>query len=114
MRRWVIGTLGVGEPGHVEATGLTSPDPVTLHQAFRRFVNEGFSACAIEASSIGLAEHRLAAARIDVADDAEVGDRDDRDLRIHHRIENCPDFPHTRSITMAIPCPTPMHIVARA
>jgi len=70
----VIGTLGVGEPpggagreGHVEHTGLTTPDPVTLHGAFRNFVDLGFTACALEASSIGIAEHRLAAARIDVA-----------------------------------------------
>ncbi|MDP1937525.1 MAG: UDP-N-acetylmuramoyl-L-alanyl-D-glutamate--2,6-diaminopimelate ligase [Hylemonella sp.] len=77
----VIGTLGIGEPppaapstggepptaGTLESTGLTTPDPVTLHQAFRRFVDQGFAACALEASSIGLAEHRLVAARIDVA-----------------------------------------------
>ena len=78
----VIGTLGVGEPpvdnqsggkggaetaGAVTSTGLTTPDPVTLHGAFRSFVDMGFSACALEASSIGLAEYRLAAARIDVA-----------------------------------------------
>jgi len=70
----VIGTLGVGEPpagsdaaGQLTSTGLTTPDPVTLHGAFRSFVDLGFSACALEASSIGLAEHRLAAARIDVA-----------------------------------------------
>jgi UDP-N-acetylmuramoyl-L-alanyl-D-glutamate--2,6-diaminopimelate ligase len=72
----VIGTLGVGEPptqagadaaGAVTHTGLTTPDPVTLHGAFRSFVDLGFAACALEASSIGLAEHRLAAARIDVA-----------------------------------------------
>ncbi len=63
----VIGTLGVGEPDRVEATGLTTPDPVTLHQAFRGFVDLGFSACALEASSIGLVEQRLNAARIDVA-----------------------------------------------
>jgi UDP-N-acetylmuramoyl-L-alanyl-D-glutamate--2,6-diaminopimelate ligase len=63
----VIGTLGVGEPDKVEATGLTTPDPVTLHQAFRGFVDLGFSACALEASSIGLVEQRLNAARIDVA-----------------------------------------------
>ena len=80
----VIGTLGVGEPpsrvshgtggdaagtgaGGITHTGLTTPDPVTLHAAFRNFVDLGFSACALEASSIGLAEHRLAAARIDVA-----------------------------------------------
>jgi UDP-N-acetylmuramoyl-L-alanyl-D-glutamate--2,6-diaminopimelate ligase len=63
----VIGTLGVGEPGDVTHTGLTTPDPVTLHGAFRSFVDLGFSACALEASSIGIVEHRLAAARIDVA-----------------------------------------------
>ncbi len=63
----VIGTLGVGEPDQVESTGLTTPDPVTLHQAFRGFVDLGFSACALEASSIGIVEQRLNAARIDVA-----------------------------------------------
>ena len=69
----VIGTLGVGQPpvadrvGEVTHTGLTTPDPVTLHGAFRQFVDQGFAACALEASSIGLVEHRLNAARIDVA-----------------------------------------------
>ncbi|RVT53585.1 UDP-N-acetylmuramoyl-L-alanyl-D-glutamate--2,6-diaminopimelate ligase [Rubrivivax albus] len=63
----VIGTLGVGEPGAVDATGLTTPDPVTLHAAFKRFADTGFAACALEASSIGLDEHRLDAAPIDVA-----------------------------------------------
>lgn len=72
----VVGTLGVGQPpipgvggdaGDVTHTGLTTPDPVTLHGAFRQFVDQGFAACALEASSIGLVEHRLNAARIDVA-----------------------------------------------
>ncbi len=63
----VIGTLGVGEPGKVEATGLTTPDPVTLHGTLRRMADEGFVACALEASSIGLNEHRLDALRIGVA-----------------------------------------------
>ena len=64
----VIGTLGIGEPPHaVEFTGLTTPDPVTLHRALRRFADQGYSACAMEASSIGIAEHRLAAARIKLA-----------------------------------------------
>ena len=66
-RSGVIGTLGVGEPGAVDFTGLTTPDPVTLHAAFRRFADAGFAACALEASSIGLDEHRLDAAQIDVA-----------------------------------------------
>lgn len=70
----VIGTLGVGEPptrlqpdANVQATGLTTPDPVTLHAAFRRFADAGFAACAMEASSIGIVERRLDAARIAVA-----------------------------------------------
>ena len=70
----VVGTLGVGEPptanqpdASVVATGLTTPDPVALQAAFRRFADSGFSACAIEASSIGLTEHRLAGTRIRVA-----------------------------------------------
>jgi UDP-N-acetylmuramoyl-L-alanyl-D-glutamate--2,6-diaminopimelate ligase len=74
----VMGTLGigeppraapgtVGEPGHVEHTGLTTPDPVTLHAAFRRFADAGFAACALEASSIGIVDHRLDGTKIDVA-----------------------------------------------
>jgi UDP-N-acetylmuramoyl-L-alanyl-D-glutamate--2,6-diaminopimelate ligase len=69
----VIGTLGVGEPAlpgraaEIEFTGLTTPDPVTLHAALRRFVDAGFAACAIEASSIGIAEQRLAGLWVAVA-----------------------------------------------
>ena len=63
----VVGTLGVGEPGQVQSTGLTTPDPVTLHAALRGMVDQGFAACALEASSIGLVEHRLDALRIRLA-----------------------------------------------
>ena len=65
----VMGTLGTGEPGEgqTQATGLTTPDAVAVHAALRDFADRGFSACALEASSIGLAEHRLAAVAIDVA-----------------------------------------------
>ena len=63
----VVGTLGVGEPGDVRATGLTTPDPTLLHASLRGFVDQGFAACALEASSIGLAEHRLEGTHIDVA-----------------------------------------------
>lgn len=64
----VIGTLGIGEPlANIASTGLTTPDPVTLQQALRRFADEGFAACAIEASSIGIVEQRLAGTRIAVA-----------------------------------------------
>jgi UDP-N-acetylmuramyl-tripeptide synthetase len=65
----VIGTLGVGQPGGAGfvPTGLTTPDPVTLHGTFRQFVKQGLKAAAIEASSIGIEEKRLDAARITVA-----------------------------------------------
>jgi UDP-N-acetylmuramyl-tripeptide synthetase len=70
----VVGTLGVGEPpsaatpaASVLSTGLTTPDPVTLQTAFRRFVDSGFAACAIEASSIGIVEQRMAGTHVDVA-----------------------------------------------
>lgn len=63
----VIGTLGVGVPPVVVPTGLTTPDPVTLHATFGDFVQRGFKAAAIEASSIGVSEQRLAGATIAVA-----------------------------------------------
>ncbi len=63
----LVGTLGIGVPPDVESTGLTTPDPVQLQRAFARFAADGCGACAIEASSIGLAEQRLAGTRIRVA-----------------------------------------------
>ncbi|MEP7302876.1 MAG: bifunctional UDP-N-acetylmuramoyl-L-alanyl-D-glutamate--2,6-diaminopimelate ligase MurE/UDP-N-acetylmuramoyl-tripeptide--D-alanyl-D-alanine ligase MurF [Caldimonas sp.] len=84
-RSAVIGTLGVGEPPRIGgparpagapadvplaelvATGLTTPDPITLQTALADFVARGFAGCAIEASSIGIAEHRLAGTRVAVA-----------------------------------------------
>ena len=67
QRCGVVGTLGVGEPGALDYTGLTTPDPVRLQQAFRAMADQGFAACAIEASSIGIVEHRLAGTQIRVA-----------------------------------------------
>ena len=66
-RAGVIGTLGIGEPPDVQFTGLTTPDPVTLQRALADFAQRGFKACAIEASSIGIVEQRLAGTRIAVA-----------------------------------------------
>ncbi|WP_327080743.1 UDP-N-acetylmuramoyl-L-alanyl-D-glutamate--2,6-diaminopimelate ligase [Polaromonas sp. CG_9.5] len=63
----VVGTLGVGQPGAMVFNGLTTPDPVLLQQQLRRFVDEGFVACALEASSIGLEERRLEGTRIRLA-----------------------------------------------
>jgi len=80
-RTGFVGTLGVGVPPlpmpvatgdstqdwSIKATGLTTPDPVLLQAAFRRMAYDGFTACAIEASSIGIVEQRLAGTRIEVA-----------------------------------------------
>ena len=70
----VIGTLGVGEPPRagepgapLRATGLTTPDAVMLQAALGDFVTRGFVACTMEASSIGLVDHRLTGTRIAVA-----------------------------------------------
>jgi UDP-N-acetylmuramyl-tripeptide synthetase len=73
QRCGVVGTLGVGVPpvqgeaANLQFTGLTTPDPVLLHETLRGFVAQGFKACAMEASSIGIDEQRLAGVRIAVA-----------------------------------------------
>jgi UDP-N-acetylmuramoyl-L-alanyl-D-glutamate--2,6-diaminopimelate ligase len=51
----------------VEFTGLTTPDPVLLQRQFRRFLDQGLKACAVEASSVGIVERRLDGTRIRVA-----------------------------------------------
>ena len=63
----IVGTLGVGEPPHLVSTGMTTPDPVLLQAQFRQFVTSGVTHCAIEASSIGIAEQRLAGTHIELA-----------------------------------------------
>jgi len=78
QRCGVVGTLGVGEPpipasagsgkpADISYTGLTTPDPVLLQAAFKRMAGQGYAACAIEASSIGIKEHRLAGTQLRVA-----------------------------------------------
>lgn len=63
----VVGTLGMGRPPALDYTGMTTPDPVRLQRAFAQFADEGLAACAIEASSIGIAERRLDGTRMRVA-----------------------------------------------
>jgi UDP-N-acetylmuramoyl-L-alanyl-D-glutamate--2,6-diaminopimelate ligase len=68
QRCGVIGTLGIGEPSRgLAPSALTTPDAVRLHAALAGFVRDRVPACAIEASSIGLVEHRLEGVRIAVA-----------------------------------------------
>ncbi|MDE2121092.1 MAG: bifunctional UDP-N-acetylmuramoyl-L-alanyl-D-glutamate--2,6-diaminopimelate ligase MurE/UDP-N-acetylmuramoyl-tripeptide--D-alanyl-D-alanine ligase MurF, partial [Betaproteobacteria bacterium] len=63
----VIGTLGAGLPGALRSTGLTTPDPVRLHAELAGMLRAGVRHCALEASSIGLEEQRLAGLRLHAA-----------------------------------------------
>jgi len=63
----VIGTLGAGEPDALEDVGLTTPDALSVQALFARFAARGAAAVAIEASSIGLHQHRLDGTRVAVA-----------------------------------------------
>ena len=67
QRCCVVGTLGLGEPGQMHSTGLTTPNPLQLQTQLRRWLNDGVKACAMEASSIGLVEHRLGGCHIHTA-----------------------------------------------
>lgn len=72
----VVGTLGLGEITSDRqglptlkgvSSGLTTPDAVVFQGALHDFVQQGVQACAVEASSIGLMEHRLQGTRVRVA-----------------------------------------------
>jgi UDP-N-acetylmuramoyl-L-alanyl-D-glutamate--2,6-diaminopimelate ligase len=63
----LIGTLGVGVPGKLVDTGFTTPQAALLARTLADFAADGASACALEASSIGIEEGRLNGARVDVA-----------------------------------------------
>jgi UDP-N-acetylmuramyl-tripeptide synthetase len=63
----LIGTLGTGRPPNLDFVGLTTPDPVLLQRQFRRFLDDGLKACAIEASSVGIVERRLDGTQVRVA-----------------------------------------------
>ena len=68
----VVGTLGIGlfergEHGEFETTGYTTPDAVLLQRKLAQCRDAGARALAIEASSIGLDQHRLNGMHVDVA-----------------------------------------------
>lgn len=55
----VIGTLGFGLAGQLQAGELTSPDAITLHKELAELYAQGAQSVAVEASSHGLAQSRL-------------------------------------------------------
>jgi len=63
----VVGTLGAGLPGALQATGLTTPDPVRLQRELAAMLAQGVRHVALEASSIGIEEGRLAGLQVHTA-----------------------------------------------
>ena len=62
-----IGTLGVISEGINYSTGLTTPDPVTLHQALRELADLDVTHAIMEASSHGLSQYRVDGVDVQVA-----------------------------------------------
>ncbi len=62
-----VGTLGIVSPGLVRDGGLTTPDPVQLHEDLATLAREGVSHLAIEASSHGIDQSRLDGLRLAAA-----------------------------------------------
>ncbi|NKB54879.1 MAG: UDP-N-acetylmuramoyl-L-alanyl-D-glutamate--2,6-diaminopimelate ligase [Alphaproteobacteria bacterium] len=66
-RSAALGTLGITAPGREAGGGLTTPDPVRLHESLAALKRDGFNHLAIEASSHGLDQYRLDGVRIAAA-----------------------------------------------
>ena len=64
----VAGTLGLGRPGEaLQVTGLTTPNALQWQRSLQQLLAQGVQACAVEVSSIGLVEGRLAGTHVDTA-----------------------------------------------
>jgi UDP-N-acetylmuramoyl-L-alanyl-D-glutamate--2,6-diaminopimelate ligase len=66
-RTAVIGTLGHGLRAPLKALANTTPDALWLHARLAEFEDRGARAVAMEVSSIGLDQHRVAGVEFDVA-----------------------------------------------
>ncbi len=62
-----VGTLGIDHPPVRRSGALTTPEPVTLHRELARLAGAGAERVALEASSHGLAQHRLDGVRLAAA-----------------------------------------------
>ena len=62
-----LGTLGIHAPSWTTEQGLTTADPVALHEALARLADAGVDRAAMEASSHGLAQFRLDGVRVAIA-----------------------------------------------
>ena len=63
----LLGTIGIVAPNGSVKGSLTTPDPVSLHQALDELAGEGVSHLVMEASSHGLDQRRLDSVRLSAA-----------------------------------------------
>jgi UDP-N-acetylmuramoyl-L-alanyl-D-glutamate--2,6-diaminopimelate ligase len=63
----VIGTMGVGIPGALEDSAMTTPDPIELQKNLAALLDLSCNAVTLEASSHGLAQDRLIGTEVDIA-----------------------------------------------
>lgn len=63
----VVGTLGNGFPGSLRHSLYTTPDPISLQSTLSELRRAGATYVAMEVSSHGLAQQRLAAVDVDIA-----------------------------------------------
>ncbi|MEA2118369.1 UDP-N-acetylmuramoyl-L-alanyl-D-glutamate--2,6-diaminopimelate ligase [Halovibrio sp. HP20-50] len=62
----IIGTLGMGRPGKLLDSGLTTPGPLALQATLGELAQQGVRRVALEASSHALDQHRLEAVSVSV------------------------------------------------
>ena len=68
-----IGTTGIVTPSRAESGALTTPDAIALHRMLAELAGEGIAHAAMEASSHGLAQHRLDGVRLAAAAFTNLG-----------------------------------------
>jgi UDP-N-acetylmuramoyl-L-alanyl-D-glutamate--2,6-diaminopimelate ligase len=68
-----LGTIGLVKPDGSVYGGLTTPDPISLHQTLAELTAEGVTHLAFEASSHGLDQHRLDGVRLKAAAFTNLG-----------------------------------------
>ncbi len=68
-----LGTIGTVTSAGANYGGLTTPDPVSLHQTLARLAHDGITHAALEASSHGLDQRRLDGVRLAAAGFTNLG-----------------------------------------
>lgn len=63
----VVGTLGIGQPGHLRSATHTTPDVLTLHHTLADLRSSGYDSVAMEVSSHALDQGRVDEVRFNVA-----------------------------------------------